>query len=200
MAEQLTKIEMAVQAVNVITVPIDDTLTTAGAAADAKAVGDALADKADRSELQNAVTVDGQGADAQGHILVYPEHIPMSGTDPTTLAAKITAIDGKTGQDIPVRSGSTQTIAEALEQTGNAQTAQTIPMSDASGAPTIAAMIASLFPVGAVYVSLNTTAPSFFGTWQEIKIVASWYDLKNGVRNYSDGTGTGGLHFWRRIS
>ena len=200
MAEQLTKIEMAVQAVNVITVPIDDTLTTAGAAADAKAVGDALADKADRSELQNAVTVDGQGADAQGHILVYPEHIPMSGTDPTTLAAKITAIDGKTGQDIYVRSGSTQTIAEALEQTGNAQTAQTIPMSDATGAPTIAAMIASLFPVGAIYASINNTAPTFFGTWQEIKMVATWSDLKAGFRNYADGVSTGTVHFWRRTA
>lgn len=196
----LTKIEMAVHGVEVITVPIDDTLSIEGMAADAKAVGDALEEKADRSELQNAVTVDGQGADAQGHILVYPSHIPMSGTDSTTLAQKLTTIDGKTGQDIPVRSGSTQTIAEALEQTGSAQTAQTIPMSDAAGAPTIAAMIASLFPVGSVYVSLNTTAPSFFGTWQEIKIVASWYDLKNGVRNYADGTGTGGLHFWRRVS
>ena len=92
---QLTKIEMAVQAVNVITVPIDDTLTTAGAAADAKAVGDALALKADKSELQASISVDGQTADAQGHILVYPEHISMSGTDPTTLKAKITAIDNE---------------------------------------------------------------------------------------------------------
>ena len=196
----LTKIEMAVHGVEVITVPIDDTLSIEGMAADAKAVGDALADKADRSELQNAVTVDGQGADAQGHILVYPSHIPMSGTDPTTLAAKLTSIDSKTGADILVKPGSTKTIADALEDAGSASTAQTIPMSDASGAPTIATMINSLFPVGAVYVSLNNTAPAFYGTWKEIKIIASWSDLKAGFRNYADGISTGGLHFWRRIA
>ena len=196
----LTKIEMAVQAVNAITVPIDDTLSISGEAADAKATGDALALKADKSELQAAVTVDGQSADAQGHILVYPEHIQMSASDQTTLKAKITAIDSKTGQDIPVRSGSQQTIAQALENVGTAQTAQTIPMSDATGAPTIAAMIASLFPVGAIYASINNTAPTFFGTWQEIKMVATWADLKAGFRNYADGVSTGTVHFWRRTA
>ena len=196
----ITQIEMAIQGAQLITVPIDDTLSVEGQAADAKAVGDALADKADRSELSAAVTVDGQGADAQGHILLYPSHIPMSGTDPTTLASKLSAIDGKTGQDIYVRSGSTQTIADALENTGTSQTAQTIPMSDATGAPTIAAMINSLFPVGAVYVSLNNTAPAFYGTWQEIKIVATWADLEYGLRNYADGVSTGSIHFWRRTA
>ena len=50
----------------VITVPIDDTLSNTGEAADAKAVGDALALKADKSELSAAITVDGQEADAPG--------------------------------------------------------------------------------------------------------------------------------------
>ena len=63
---------------SVITVPIDDTLSNSGEAADAKAVGDALALKADKSELATAIDVNGQSADNQGHILVYGNHIPMS--------------------------------------------------------------------------------------------------------------------------
>ena len=196
----LTKIEMAVQGANVITVPIDDTLSIQDEAADAKAVGDALALKADKSELSQAVTVDGQSADNQGHILLYPQHIPMSATDPTTLLAKINAIDSKTGSDIPAKTGSTKTIAQALEEAGAAQTAQTIKMSDAAGSPTIAAMINSLFPVGSVYSSINNTPPTFYGTWQEIKIVATWADLKAGFRNYADGVSTGTVHFWRRTA
>ena len=44
-------IEDVVEDADVVTVPIDDTLSNSGEAADAKAVGDALALKADKSEL-----------------------------------------------------------------------------------------------------------------------------------------------------
>lgn len=60
--------------------------------------------------------------------------------------------------------------------------------------------IAGLFPVGAVYTSVNSTAPAFYGTWQEIQMPATWGDLEDGNRDYTDGTGTGTLHFWRRVS
>ena len=59
----------------VITVEIDDTLSISGEAADAKAVGDALALKADKTELQTAITVNGQSADAQGAIIVNSDDI-----------------------------------------------------------------------------------------------------------------------------
>ena len=71
------EVEMVVEDASVITTPIDDTLTISGDAADAKAVGDALALKADRSELQNAITVNGQSADAQGAILIDGDEIPV---------------------------------------------------------------------------------------------------------------------------
>ena len=58
--------------------------------------------------------------------------------------------------------------------------------------------IAGLFPVGAIYVSTSSTAPAFYGTWQEIQMPATWGDLEDGNRTYVDGTGTGNLHFWRR--
>ena len=65
---------------------------------------------------------------------------------------------------------------------------------------TLTAAIAALFPIGSVYVSLNSTAPAFYGTWVEITIPATWGDLEDGMRSYVDGTGTGSLHFWRRTA
>lgn len=96
------EVEMVVEDASVITTPIDDTLTISGDAADAKAVGDALALKADKSELQNAITVNGQSADAQGAILIDGDEIPVSGSDVTTMAEKFAEIDAKTGADIPI--------------------------------------------------------------------------------------------------
>ena len=96
------EVEMVVEDASVITTPIDDTLTISGDAADAKAVGDALALKADKSELQNAITVNGQSADAQGAILIDGDEIPVSGNDATTMAEKFAEIDAKTGADIPI--------------------------------------------------------------------------------------------------
>ena len=95
-------VQETVSDAEVMTVPIDDTLTVSGEAADAKAVGDALALKADRSELQNAVTVNGQSADAQGHIIVDASEINMSDSDTTKVKAAIEAAAGRTGADIPV--------------------------------------------------------------------------------------------------
>lgn len=60
-----------------------------------------------------------------------------------------------------------------------------------------------LFPVGCVYISLSSTAPTFGGTswtWQEITMPATWGDIEDGMRSYVDGTGTGNIHFWRRTA
>lgn len=62
------------------------------------------------------------------------------------------------------------------------------------------AAIAALFPIGSIYVSVNSTAPAFYGTWTEITIPATWGDLEDGMRSYTDGTGTGTIHFWRRTA
>lgn len=122
-------VEVVVQDSEVITVPIDDTLTNSGEAADAKAVGDALALKADRSELQTTITVNGQSADAQGKIIVTGADTKMSSTDNTTLKSKIESVDGKTAADIKVSSDQdSETIAEALSN-GATRTADMIEMS-----------------------------------------------------------------------
>ena len=64
----------------------------------------------------------------------------------------------------------------------------------------LTAAIAALFPIGSIYVTTSSTAPVFYGTWVEITIPATWGDLEDGMRSYTDGTGTGTLHFWRRTA
>ena len=65
---------------------------------------------------------------------------------------------------------------------------------------TLQTAIAALFPIGAIYVSTISTAPTFYGTWVEITIPTTWGDLEDGMRSYTNGTGTGTLHFWRRTA
>ena len=63
-----------------------------------------------------------------------------------------------------------------------------------------------LFPVGAIYVSTSSSAPTFGGatwTWQEIMIPATWGDLEDGARSYKakdTGDTPGTLHFWLRTA
>ena len=68
----------------VITVPIDETLTHSGEAADAAAVGEALDLKANAADI-NTIKVNAEEADKQGQIYIDGTGIPMSGTDSTTL-------------------------------------------------------------------------------------------------------------------
>lgn len=126
-------VEEVVEDSPVVTVPVDDTLTHSGEAADAKAVGDALALKADKSEISQNITVNGQSKDNQGNILVKAEHIPYStGQGGKTVKQKLDEIDSKTASDIPMSDGENpQTVAEAIENAG-AKTADQIPMSDGS--------------------------------------------------------------------
>ena len=128
MSELNEMVEVIVEDAGVITVPIDDTLSNAGEAADAKAVGDALALKADASSV-TAIQVNGQSPDAQGKIIVTAADTKMSSSDSTTIKAKIEAVDGKTATDIPVSDApGAQTIAQALSSGAN-RTADEIGMS-----------------------------------------------------------------------
>jgi len=107
-------VEMVVEDAEVITTPIDDTLTVSGAAADAKATGDALALKADISQI-TSVSVNGQDPDAQGAIIVTGEDIDVSSNDSTKLDAALAALDAKTGADIAIDGEeSADTIANVI--------------------------------------------------------------------------------------
>ena len=118
-------VEVEVIDATVITVPIDDTLSNSGEAADAKAVGDALALKAD---LSSVVTIDvnGQEADNQGHIILEATDIHMSSSDSRKVQAVVAGMEGKTGADIPVNS---ETGAPSIADAIGGQYATTIPMS-----------------------------------------------------------------------
>lgn len=78
-AEELNEVvEEIVDDATVMTVPIDETLSISGEAADAKAVGDALANKPDRTEVMTRVTVNGVSSDAQGAVNITGADIPLS--------------------------------------------------------------------------------------------------------------------------
>lgn len=91
-------------------------------------------------------------------------------------------------------------VDSTLSISGQAADAQATGNAIRTLSTTLSAAIAALFPVGSVYVSLNNTAPEFYGTWVEITMPATWGDIEDGMRSYTDGTGTGSLHFWRRTA
>ena len=133
MSENLNEyIEETVDESTVITVPIDTTLKNSGEAADAKAVGDALELKADKSELQAAITVNGQAADSQGVIIVTAAETAMDSEDQTTVKAAIEAVDAKTAADILMsEEPGAGTIAEEIAGLGD-KTAEEIRMAEGS--------------------------------------------------------------------
>ena len=139
------EVEVTVEDAEVITVPIDATLSNSGEAADAAAVGAALAGKANRSELQTQVKVNGQTADNQGLIILLAGHIPVSDAqNAQTVAQVLTALGMRTGADIKIDGGANaETIKEALSG-ATARTADVIKMSSASDAQTVAQAMAAL--------------------------------------------------------
>jgi hypothetical protein len=143
MSENLNEqVNVTVDDATVVTVPIDETLSNSGEAADAKAVGDALALKADASSVV-AITVNGQAADNQGHIIVDASEIDMSASDSTKVKDAVEAAAGRTGADIPMTSAAGAKKIKAAIEDVDAKTAADITMSDGSST-TIGAKIASM--------------------------------------------------------
>ena len=175
------EVEEVVDDATVMTVPIDDTLSISGEAADAKAVGDALALKADASAI-NTIKVNEQSADNQGQILLYGGDIPMSDEDETTLAEAIAAEQGKTASDIPMTSAEdSDSIADAIEDL-QGMTAADIPMSSALGAPTVAEAVNAAGTVK----SVNSTSPDTNGNVQINKVPIA-DNLDSSIRQNSSG-------------
>lgn len=128
----------------VITVQIDNTLTQEGSAADAKAVGEALAGKADLSAIVG-IDVNGEAADEQGHIILTGESIPLDDDENAdSVTDAIEELQNRTGADIPLTADeNADTIAEAVADL-QGQNATTLKMSSEEDAQTIAAKIAEM--------------------------------------------------------
>lgn len=94
-AEELNEVvEEVVDDATVMTVPIDDTLSISGEAADAKAVGDALANKIGRGEALTRVTVNGVQSDSSGNVNITGADIPLSGASgAATIGAAMDAMN-----------------------------------------------------------------------------------------------------------
>jgi len=166
---------------DVITVPIDATLTQEGEAADAAAVGAALALKANAADI-NTIKVNAEEADNQGQIYIDGTGIPMSETDATTLQEAIAAEQNKTAADIPMTSEEeSDSVAEVIEDL-QGKTAANIPMSSLLGAPTIAEAINAAGTVK----SVNNTSPDANGnvTLNKVPIADN---LDSSIRQNSSG-------------
>lgn len=101
---------------DVITVPIDATLTQEGEAADAKAVGDALANKADRSDIVG-ISVNGESADNQGVILIDGTVIPVNDAEGApTIAEAMEAVQDISAETVTMSDEDDTTVAEAIAE------------------------------------------------------------------------------------
>lgn len=169
----IPEIEMEVELFQMVQTAVDKTLSVADMAADAKAVGDEL----------DAIQMD---IDQLMHETA--EDIPVSATEGA--------------QSIGSALAEINSTLETLESQSGAD----IPVNADAGAPSIAEMLTGLYPVGAIYMSGNAALPSvltWLGTWEEIKIPATWNDLKNGTRSWAtkgQTEATGNMHFWRRTA
>lgn len=117
MSEMNEVIEEVVSDAEVMTVPIDDTLTVSGEAADAKAVGDALALKADLNQV-TGISVNGEHPDAQGAIIIDASEVPMTeAAGAKSVAEMILEGAARTAEDIAMGEEDDTTIADAIADT-----------------------------------------------------------------------------------
>lgn len=160
--------------------PVDATLSISEEAADAKAVGDALAD------IESAIS---------------------------DINIDISGIKDWTASDLPMTSETgSDSVADAIsditEDVSAIQnwTGENIPLDSSTGSIKISELLASLYPIGAIYSSTAETMPSILtamGTWVKVRIPLTWGDVRNGTRSFEeipvdstveDGT----LRYWMR--
>ena len=93
-ATETDVMEDAVHDSMVITVPIDDTLSVSGAAADAHATGNALALKAAAADVKSLLSVNGRTGNGTWNITVNGDNVPsQSDSDSESVAEALTRID-----------------------------------------------------------------------------------------------------------
>ena len=57
------------------------------------------------------------------------------------------------------------------------------------------------FPVGVIIETVSSTCPFEDGTWVEVvRNPPTWAQVESGTVSYSEGTGTGTIHYWKRTA
>ena len=110
-AEQLVRnVTFTLQRSNVVPMPIDPTLSNEGEAADAKAVGDAIA------AIQTVKKVNNQTPDAAGAVTILATQIPMTGDEGAqTISEAILSAQEQTAETILYQTGETDTVKTTVD-------------------------------------------------------------------------------------
>ena len=126
--------------------------------------------------VDRTLSLDGMPADAK----TVGDRLNDDEAAITDVAEDVTDILTWTGEDIPISAEDQTSISEV-----------------------ISGMTSDPYPVGSIYMTTSSDAPAFDGTWEEIKITATWNQLKTGKRGYEalESGDTGGtVHFWHRTA
>ena len=125
-------------------------------------------------------------------------------TDKTLSIVDMPADAAAVGEALNDVQGAVSDNATAIGQI-EAWTADDIPMTSEPESPSVADAIGSIisdsYPVGTIYMTASSAAPSFVGTWVEVAITATWTQILTGKHDYRmlDSGETGGtVHFWLR--
>lgn len=111
-AEQLVRnVRFTIQRSNVIPMPIDPTLSNEGEAAEAKAVGEAIA------AIQTVKKVNNQTPDAAGAVTILATQIPMTGDEGAqTISEAILSAQEQTAETILYQTGETATVKSTVDE------------------------------------------------------------------------------------
>lgn len=97
-------VQFTVQESTTLSVPVDSTLSIEGQAADAAAVGRALATKQDAGSV--VIKVNEQEQDNQGQIILRSDDIPIAESSPGSVLDALNILDAKNGSNILYNTGS----------------------------------------------------------------------------------------------
>ena len=110
-------------------------------------------------------------------------------------AAVTGTIQSLSGQSVtPTRQA--QTIAAS----GKYMTGDIVVAAIPNNYYTMEEVMALMFPVGSIYISTSSTAPSFGGTWVEVLVKQTLEEFKNGKAHCAEGSNDGNLHYWKRTA
>ena len=106
-------VQFTVQESTTLSVPVDSTLSIEGQAADAAAVGRALATKQDAGSV--VIKVNEQEQDNQGQIILRSDDIPIAESSPGSVLDALNILDAKNGSNILYNTGSTDTVKAKID-------------------------------------------------------------------------------------